>query len=602
MSLPTAVVLSVSMFALAAVLGSPLPASAQAVAEIKADADLAPQSTPDPLTPPKQELLPIPAPGALAITTSSTTAPAAEPDAVVAEVRRLLGDPALTEPFDRSTAKADRAAAASFYAEGSGRAVWTSIEGLTKHGEAAVQEMSGHAADFGLDGKAFAHLKGLKTSGTPSELAETELRISHAVLTYARHARGGRINPSSISAVIEREPQLFDPRTLLDGVAASDSIGTYLRQLHPKHAQFHKLQQVLVDLRSGNEKAAALGLKGMSTADAESRILINMERWRWLPDDMGELHVWNNVPEQMTRVIHGGSTVLAERIVVGKPSQQTPEFSAPMRYVIFHPSWGVPDGIKTNEIGPMLRRAAARNDGMGWLFGEADGAAARALKRHELRVMHNGREVNPDSVNWNTVDIRQFQFTQPPSARNVLGVVKFRFPNRYDVYMHDTSDRHLFSHAQRAYSHGCMRVQNPLRLAETILAYDKGWTSEKVASFVPRGQTADITLDKRINVHVTYFTATVGDDGKLRFFADIYGRDGRVASALAGKPVAMASVATPSAGNDATGTDGAPAPAKQKAGATTRVTAARNSSPPGSTAPSNASPRRFDPFSSLSAN
>lgn len=600
MSLSTAAILRVSVFALAALIGSPLPAAAQAVAEIKADADLAPKAAPDPLTPAKHEALPVPAPGAPAIT-SSTTAPAAEPDAIVAEVRRALGDPAVASALDRSIAKADRAAAASFYTEGNGRAVWTSTGGLTPRGQAAIEEMSERAADYGLDGKAFAHLKGLKTSGTPAELAETELRISLAVLTYARHARGGRVNPSSISSVIDREPQLFEPRTLLDAIAESDQVGAYLRQLHPKHAQFQKLQQALADLRAGGDRAAALGLVGKSAADAEQRILINMERWRWLPDDMGELHVWNNVPEQMTRVIRGSNTVLTERIVVGKPSQQTPEFSAPMRYVIFHPSWGVPDGIKTNEIGPMLRRAAARNDGMGWLFGESDGAAAKALKRHDLRVMHNGREVNPDNVNWNAVDIRQFQFTQPPSAKNVLGVVKFRFPNRFDVYMHDTSDRHLFSHAQRAYSHGCMRVQNPLRMAETILAYDKGWSAEKVASYVPRGQTADITLDKRVNVHITYFTAAVGDDGKLRFFADLYGRDGRVASALAGKPVAMASVAAPAAAGDVGANSGSASPAKQKAGATPRVAVVRNSGAPSSATPSGSS-RRFDPFSSLSAN
>lgn len=539
----------VSALALAAVLASPPPTAAQdvAVAEAKPDADLAPRAAPDPLTPPKEEPNPAAAPGAPAPAASTEARKSAtEPDAIVAEVRRAFAEPAIASALDKATARADRAAVEAHYAEGDGRAVWTSPAGLTKTGEAALAEMA-KAADYGLDAKTFAHLKSLKTSGTPAELAETEIRIALAVLTYARHARGGRVNPAQISAIIDREAQLYGPRSLLAAIAASDEADIYLRQLHPRHAQFQKLQQALVALRAGGEQAMALGLKGVSAADAEQRILINMERWRWLPDDMGELHIWNNVPEQMTRVIHGGKAVLTEKIVVGKPTQQTPEFSAPMRYVIFHPSWGVPDGIKTNEIGPMLKRAAARNDGMGWLFGDSEGAAAKALKRHDLKVMHNGREINPDTVNWNAVDVRRFQFTQPPSAKNVLGVVKFRFPNRFDVYMHDTSDRHLFAHPQRAYSHGCMRVENPMRMAETILAYDKGWPAERVAAFVPRGQTADVTLAKQVNVHITYFTTTVDDGGKLRFFSDLYGRDARVASALAGKPVAMASVATPAA-------------------------------------------------------
>ena len=298
------------------------------------------------------------------------------------------------------------------------------------------------------------------------------------------------------------------------------------------------------------------------------------------------------MPEQVTRIMRDGKAVLTERIVVGKPDQQTPEFSAPMRYVIFHPSWGVPDGIKTNEIGPMLKRASARSSSTGWLFGETEGAASRALKRHDLRVMQNGREINPDNVNWASVDVRQFQFTQPPSAKNVLGVVKFRFPNKFDVYMHDTSDRHLFAHSQRAYSHGCMRVQNPLRFAETILAYDKGWSAERVNGFVPRGQTADITLDKRVNVHITYFTAAVDETGKLRFFSDLYGRDGRVASALAGKSVAMASVAAPAL---------SPRPAAESGS----VEAKRKSGPAnGSVKTAKEGPRgeRFDPFSRISAN
>jgi hypothetical protein len=247
----------------------------------------------------------------------------------------------------------------------------------------------------------------------------------------------------------------------------------------------------------------------------------------------------------------------------------------------------VPEGIKSNELGPMLRRAQANSSS--WLFGPSDGAS-RVLRRHELRVFHGGREVDPDRVNWSAVDVRQFQFTQPPSAKNVLGVVKFRFPNKFDVYMHDTSERHLFQRGQRTFSHGCMRVENPLRLAETILAYDKGWGREKVASLVDRSGTTDVTLDKSVPVHIVYFTASVDETGKLHSHADVYGMDNRVASALAGKPVAIASARTEAE------------PQKSETGGTKEARQKRVSqrAPAGSGQARAA--ERFDPFPRLSGN
>ncbi len=121
----------------------------------------------------------------------------------------------------------------------------------------------------------------------------------------------------------------------------------------------------------------------------------------------------------------------------------------------------------------------------------------------------------------------------------MLGVVKFRFPNKHDVYMHDTPERSLFSRSDKAFSHGCMRVQNPRRLAEVLLAEDKGWSSAQVGHAIASGATQDVTLSKQIPVHVTYFTAVVDDDGRLKTFGDIYGHDGRIASALEGKPIRL---------------------------------------------------------------
>jgi murein L,D-transpeptidase YcbB/YkuD len=289
-------------------------------------------------------------------------------------------------------------------------------------------------------------------------------------------------------------------------------------------------------------KATRAALNGEETGKPDpardvQRIVNNMERWRWMPLDLGAFHIWNNIPEFKTRAIKDNKQVYEERIVVGLPQWATPSFSAQMKTIVFHPEWGVPDGIKQKELGPQLRRSSG--GGMGIfedLFGGGGGGSSSAvLRRHDLRVSHNGRSVNPDSVDWNSVDIRRFQFTQPSGPKNVLGIVKFMFPNKHDVYMHDTTAKHLFKQNMRAYSHGCMRVQNPVKFAELLLAEDKGWSPEQVEDRFRMGGLNEVKIDRPIWVHSTYFTAVVDDGGKLQTFADVYGFEPRVAAALTGK-------------------------------------------------------------------
>ena len=265
------------------------------------------------------------------------------------------------------------------------------------------------------------------------------------------------------------------------------------------------------------------------------RIVNNMERWRWMPENLGSIYVWNNVPEFKTRTIKDGKQIYEERIVVGLPQWATPMFSAQMKTIVFHPEWGVPDGIKQKELQPQLRRASGGGgDFFESFFGGGGGGSSRVLQRHDLKVSYNGRQVDPDSVDWNSVDIRRFQFTQPSGPKNVLGIVKFLFPNKHDVYMHDTTAKDLFKQNMRAYSHGCMRVANPVKFAELLLAEDKGWSADEVdARFT--GGANEVKIDKPIWVHTTYFTAVVDDSGKLNTLADVYGYESRVAAALSGK-------------------------------------------------------------------
>ena len=372
----------------------------------------------------------------------------------VAVRQRLANGPAARD----SGEQADSAALKAFYAQWTDP-LWLANGGLTPRAEQAILEI--HQADsWGLRASAF-ELPQLGAPPTDVEaLAAAEIKLSFAILKYARAARGGRLDPAAVSRKFDQKPPVYDPGSLLLAVAEHADIATYLRQLHPHHEQFARLRQALLAARAGPPDAG--------TANTVRRLIVNLERWRWMPDDLGEFYVWDSVPEQMTRVVDRGQEVkLSEKIVVGKPSTPTPIFSANMQFVIFHPSWGVPAGMKVQELWPQLRNA-----GGGWFSSYP--LASTVLAGHGLCVSRGGHPVNPDSVDWSKVDIREFEFVQPPGPKNVLGIVKFRFPNKHDVYMHDTPGAAPVRRRVRAFSHGCMRVQNPVRLAEVAARARQG--------------------------------------------------------------------------------------------------------------------------------
>jgi murein L,D-transpeptidase YcbB/YkuD len=274
-------------------------------------------------------------------------------------------------------------------------------------------------------------------------------------------------------------------------------------------------------------------------ADPKGRtdlILVNMERWRWLPEDLSDFYVMNNIPEFISRVYKNGDEAFKTKIIVGQPTWPTPVLTSSMEFVIFHPEWGVPDGIKVKELLPRLKRAGGGGGFFEELFGGGSSGGARVLQAYKLQPTLNGHPVDADKVDWNHVDIRQFSFVQPAGGENPLGFVKFRFPNRHDVYMHDTPQRDLFRQTFRALSHGCMRVENPKKLAEVLLAEDHGWTPDDVDRAIA-GSKDEITLKKPIPVYLVYFTAVANKDGRLEIYDDIYGHDSKLMQALEGRPV-----------------------------------------------------------------
>jgi len=458
----------------------------------------------------------------------------------------------------------DLAAATAFYDAHSGPLLWVTESRISERGNLVIAEIR-KADDWGLRARDFTLPQLPAGAVSPAAAAAAELEVTFGVLKYARYARGGRFSdPSSISKLLDYTPPVRRPKDVLTDIAATDAPDAYLRSLHPQHEQFQALRRVLLKLRGrgavdgklayGEKLRVALpqlvhseAPESEATASVEpgresedrtvrlARILINMERWRWLPADLGEFYVWNNVPEFLTRVVKKGETIHTDRVVAGQPDWATPAFSADMKMIVFNPSWGVPDGIKRKELLPLLRNSS-RGDLVSLFTGAQSSRAV--LEQQKLQAFYQGRQIDPNQVDWNIANIGAYEFRQPPGPTNVLGAIKFMFPNKHDVYMHDTPERDLFARSFRGLSHGCMRVADPRRLAAVLLAQDKGWSEQQVEGQL-NGGTREVELTTRIPVHMTYFTATVDHQGNLRTFGDLYGLDTRMGASLFGGKVPL---------------------------------------------------------------
>ncbi len=249
-----------------------------------------------------------------------------------------------------------------------------------------------------------------------------------------------------------------------------------------------------------------------------TQLAINLERRRWMTDEPGKFFVSVNLADQALKVVEmrddREKTIHTARLIVGKPYHDTPVFTGQMSYVVFNPYWNVPSSIANKEYLPKLRQ----NPG--------------ALQSLNIRIFAaGGAEVNPFSVNWNGLSRVPYSLRQDSGDKNALGRIKFIFPNKYNVYIHDTPTKSLFSKDKRFYSHGCMRVQYPRQLAEVILG-PQGWTTDMINQQIDSGQRKIVTLKQKIPVYVTYLTAWVDKDGTVNFRRDVYGRDKILAAAL----------------------------------------------------------------------
>ncbi len=243
--------------------------------------------------------------------------------------------------------------------------------------------------------------------------------------------------------------------------------------------------------------------------------MANMERWRWMPRELGNFYVRVNVPNYNLDIYLNDEIAYTTRIVVGDTGHQTPMFSHEIEHVVVNPVWNVPSSIAVKEMLPQIR------------------ANPGALNGYQVFANFDGRfrPVNPWMIDWYNVDMRRIQIKQPPGERNALGSIKFMFPNPYAVYLHDTPSKSYFERDYRALSHGCMRVMNPWEFAEALLRFDPNVSVEQLRSLVG-GRETRVDLTTKIPVYITYFTAWVDESGELVVRDDIYGHDARVEEAF----------------------------------------------------------------------
>ncbi len=507
-------------------------------------------------------------------------APAVSDQAVADKLRELIS----AKNFDRSIGrKADRAGIEAFYSARNYAPLWVADGAAAARAKSAIAYLS-NAEAVGLDPTDYP-TPHFGADMSANALAAAELKLTASALTFARDAQIGRIHFSRVAADIDFKLVAPEPAAVLAKLAGSDDAGKVLDGFNPPQAEFKALKAALADLRKngdappkaekekpapikiGEGKIMRLGMKDervialrkrlnvpgdkndplydeavrdavrafqtqadigvdgnvgpqtlrtlnggersrpthRSLAAKIDTIVVNMERWRWLPRDLGNPHVIVNVPDYSLTLWNDGKVYWHTKIVVGKSgTHATPMISAEMKFITVNPTWNVPPSIIEKEYLPALEQDPT------------------ALDRIGLKV-----EQAPDGT---------VRIYQPPGAGNALGRIRFNFPNKFLVYQHDTPDKYLFAKEKRAYSHGCMRVQNPLTYGEKLLslALPKDHYTEAKLEGMFGGNEININLPKPIWVHLTYQTAFVDSDGKLQFRDDIYGRDERMISILKG--------------------------------------------------------------------
>jgi murein L,D-transpeptidase YcbB/YkuD len=423
----------------------------------------------------------------------------------------------------------------------------------------------------------------------PQELADLDLLLTDAFLLYAFHLSAGRVNPETIQAEWFIKTQEVDLAEVLQTALDKDQIAEALENLRPKHPGYERLKKALQtyqdimelggwpmvpagarmergdqggrvkalrsrlavsgdldELEEGHEDVfdEALedavrrfqdrhgltvdGIVGRATMAALNvpvgqrirQIRLNLERWRWLPCDFERRYLVVNIANFELDVIEDARVIITMRVVTGTRVRRTPVFTGRMTYMELNPYWNIPPIIAKEDILPRLRKDP------------------KYLVKENIRVFQGwaaeAPQIDPESVDWSHITPEKFPFKlrQDPGPSNALGRIKFMFPNKFDVYLHDTPARGLFNHTMRSFSSGCIRIEKPIELAEYLLRGQAEWTREKIVAAINSNKTQIVWIPEPIAVHILYWTAWVDQDAVIHLRDDIYGRDTPLDEAL----------------------------------------------------------------------
>ncbi|MEL6608340.1 MAG: L,D-transpeptidase family protein [Pseudomonadota bacterium] len=495
-----------------------------------------------------------------------------------------------------ATAAASDPAIAAFYQDRAFKPIWTGRGNKDKQRRAALLQAVGKAGMHGLPSGRYdpAQIKArMAAAKTPEERGALEVYLSATFLQYARDVQTGVLTPSKVSSEIVRQVPLRDRQKTLVAFSKSSASG-FMKVLPPKSAEYTRLMKEKLRLEkllgkggwgqkvpvnslkpgaSGNavvilrNRLIAMGYLQRTTTQAYdasiqaavqqfqlahglatdgvagpgtmkeinkdvdtrlTQVIVAMERERWINRPLGDRHVWVNLTDFSAQIRDKGQVTFQTRSVIGATDadRRSPEFSDVMEFMVINPSWYVPRSIATKEYLPLLRNNP------------------NAVSHLEI-TDSRGRKVNRGAVNFAQYTASTFPFNmrQPPSRGNALGLVKFMFPNKYNIYLHDTPAKNLFSREVRAFSHGCIRLNDPFDFAYALLAKQTSDPEGFFQSKLRTGAEARVNLNEPVQVHLVYRTAFTSPAGNMHYRRDVYGRDGRIWSALQREGVALRAVA-----------------------------------------------------------
>jgi murein L,D-transpeptidase YcbB/YkuD len=484
---------------------------------------------------------------------------------------------------------------AEFYRAREFEGIWTGTTGRDRSRRNALLAAFASAADHGLPAAEYdpeTLMARLQSASTPAEKGAMEVEMSRLFLSYARDVQTGILTPRSVVSEIRREVPLRSRLGYLQGFLANTP-ASYLATLPPSSPEYARLLREKMTLErllanggwgpsvsSGSLAAGASGARvvalrdrlvamgymersatqtydaniqaavqrfqqahglvadgeagagtltelNVSAASRLQQIIVAMERERWMNRPRGERHVWVNLVDFSAAIMDNDRVTFQTRSVIGATSsdRQTPEFSDVMEFMVINPSWYVPRSIIVNEYLPALQRN--RN----------------AVSHIEI-TDRNGRTINRSNVNFSQFNSSTFPYSmrQPPSRGNALGLVKFIFPNQYNIYLHDTPAKSLFGREVRAFSHGCVRLNDPFDFAYALLAEQEADPEGVFQSYLQSGRESRVDLVEPVPVHLVYRTAFTHTTGQLNFRRDVYDRDSRIWNALANEGVAVRAI------------------------------------------------------------